>query len=102
MAIVDIPGTFLQTTASDNTIIKLQGTIVKIILKINPSCENIVVLKGNKQVPNIFSEKIKAFYGTVDVANLFYDNLCHVRINELGFTLNSYDECVVNNIIDDK
>ena len=33
--VVDIPGTFLQTMASDNTIIKLQGAIVGIMLKIN-------------------------------------------------------------------
>ena len=37
LAIVDMPGAFLQTTASDNTMIKLQGAIVKIMLKINPS-----------------------------------------------------------------
>ena len=37
VAIVNISGTFLQITVSDNTIIKVQGTIVKIMLKINPS-----------------------------------------------------------------
>ena len=100
--IVNIPGAFLQTTASENTIIKLQGAIVKIMLNINPSWEEFVVLEGKKQVPTIYSEAIKALYGTVDAAKLFYDNLCHVLINELGFTMNSYDGCVVNKIIDDK
>ena len=60
------------------------------------------MLEGKKQVPTIYSEAIKALYGTVDAAKLFYDNLCHVLINELGFTMNSYDGCVVNKIINDK
>ena len=33
---VDILGAFLQTAASDGKIIKLQGAIVKSLLKINP------------------------------------------------------------------
>ena len=102
VAIVDIPGAFLQTAASDNTIIKLQGAIVKIMLKINPLWSKFVVLVGKKQVPTIYSEAIKALYGTVDAAKLFYDNLCHVLIDELGFTMNSYDGCVANKVINNK
>ena len=59
VAIVNISGAFLQTAVSDNTIIKLQGTIVKIMLKINPSWRKFVVLVGKKQVPTIYSEAIK-------------------------------------------
>ena len=99
MVIVDIPGAFLQTAASDNTIIKLQGAIVKITLKINPSWRKFVVLVGKKQVPTIYSEAIKALYGTVNAAKLFYNNLCHVLIDELGFTINPYDGCVANKLI---
>ena len=80
---VDIPGAFLQTPASDDTIIKLQGAIVKIMLKINPSWEQFIVLEWRKQVPTIYSRAIKALYGTVDAAKLFYDNLCGVLVNEL-------------------
>ena len=36
IATVDIPGEFLQTVASDDTIIKLQGVIVKRITKNKP------------------------------------------------------------------
>ena len=72
---VDIPGAFLQTMASDNTIIKLQGAIVGIMLKINPSWKAFVVMEDRKKVLTIYSEAIKALYGTVDAAKLFYDNL---------------------------
>ena len=57
---------------------------------------------GKKQVSTIYSEAIKALYGTVDAAKLFNDNLCHVLIDELGFTMNSYDGCVANKLINNK
>lgn len=47
-AVVDIAGVFLQTTTSGNTIIKLQGLVVKIMLKINPSREKFGALEGGK------------------------------------------------------
>ena len=96
VAIVDIPGAFLQTNASSNTIIKLQGAIVKIMLKINPEWRKYVIYEGKNSTPTIYSEAIKALYGTVDAAKLFYDNLQHVLVKELGFTTNDYDACVVN------
>ena len=37
VAVVNIPGAFLQTKASDGTIIKLQGAVVEAMLRINPS-----------------------------------------------------------------
>ena len=49
VAVVDIPGAFLQTAVSDDTIIKLQCAIVKIMLKINPSWEKFVVLEGKNK-----------------------------------------------------
>ena len=40
VAAVDIPGVFLQNAASGDTIIKLQGSIVKIMPKITPRGRN--------------------------------------------------------------
>ena len=60
------------------------------------------MFEGKKRTPTIYSEAIKALYGTVDAAKLFYDNLCHVLINEIGFTLKPYDGCVANKIINNK
>ena len=102
VAVVDIPGAFLQTMASDGTIIKLQGAIVGIMLKVNPSWKEFVVLEGKRKVPTIYSEAIKALYGTVDAAKLFYDNLCSILVDELGFKLNPYDACVANKDINGK
>ena len=102
VAHVDIPGAFLQIDASDGTIIKLQGSIVHIMLKIDPTWKQHVVYEGRKRVPTIYSEAIKALYGTVDAAKLFHDNLIDLLTNKLGFKQNAYDPCVVNKDINGK
>ena len=71
VASADIPGAFLQTKASDETFIKLQGAIVVALLKVNPDWNQYVVYEGRKKVPTIYSEALKALYGTVDAAKLF-------------------------------
>ena len=96
VATVDIPGAFLQTKASDGTIIKLQGTLVNNLIKIDEEWAKYVVYEGRNKVPTVYSTAIKALYGTVDAAKLFYDNLSNVLINQLGFKRNDYDPCVVN------
>ena len=102
VAHVDIPGAFLQTEASDDTSIKLEGAIVGIMLKINPEWKKYVVYEGEKRIPTIYSKAIKALYGTVDAAKLFYENLTHTLTKELGFKQNEYDLCVVNKMIEGK
>ena len=96
VAHVDIPGAFLQTEASDDTIIKIQGVLVTTLVKINPEWKKYVVLEGKRQTPTIYSKAIKALYGTVDAAKLFYDNLSSFLINDMGFKRNTYDSCVLN------
>ena len=95
---IDIPGAFLQTPASDGTIIKLQGVLVLVmmLIKINPSWKKYIVHEGKKRTPTIYSEAIKAIYGTVDAVKLFYDSLLAFLVGKLGFTQNPYDPCVVN------
>lgn len=66
------------------------------MIKINPSWSELVVLEGKKQVPTIYSTALKALYGTVDAAKLFYESLCSLLIDELKFKKNPYDSCVVN------
>ena len=77
VATVDIPGAFLQTEASDQTFIKLQGAIVESLLKINPDWRQYVVHEGRKRAPTIYSEAIKALYGTIDAAELFL-KICQI------------------------
>ena len=70
-AYVDIPGACVQIDVSDGTIIKLQEVTVDALLQINPTWKKYVVYIGNKQVPTIYSEAIKALYGSADASKLF-------------------------------
>jgi hypothetical protein len=44
----------------------------------------------------IYVELTKALYGTMQAALLFWENLSLFLVNELGFELNKYDQCVAN------
>ena len=100
VAHVDIPGAFLQTPASDGTIIKLQGVLVLTLLKVNPGWSKFVVHEGKKRTPTIYSKAVKALYGTVDAAKLFFDGLSSFLVDKLKFKKNPYDPCVVNKTVD--
>ena len=102
VATVDIPGSFLQTDASDDMIIKLHGAVVEVLLRINPEWQQYVMYEGPKKVPTIYSEALKALYGTVDASKLFFEDLSRQLLDEMGFERNPYDWCVVNKIINGK
>ena len=53
-------------------------------------------------MPTIYSEALKALYGTVDASKLFFDDLPGFLLDDLGFKRNPYDWCVVNKIINGK
>ena len=82
VATVDIPGTFLQTEASRGTFINLQGAIVQSLLKINVEWKQYVIYEGRKNVSTIYSEALKALYGTVDVSKLFFEDLSEYLLDQ--------------------
>ena len=53
-----------------------------------------------RKKPTIYDRAKKALYGTVDVAKLFYDNLTGFLREDMGFTHNPYDSCVMNKRIE--
>ena len=56
-----------------------------------------MVYKGRKRVPTIYSEALKALYGTVDQS--FFEDLSGFLTGDLGFERNPYDWCGVNKVI---
>ena len=56
--------------------------------------------EGRKQTPTIYSEAIKALYGTADAARLFYDGISTFLVDKLNFQKNPYDSCVANKMVD--
>ena len=96
VAVVNIPGAFLQPKASHGTIIKLQGPVVEALLQISPAWEKVVVYAGKKRIPTICNEAIKALYGTVDTSKLFFDDMTSFLVETMSFTPNPFNLCVVN------
>jgi hypothetical protein len=95
-----IPGPFMQSDMKGKVVMKLEGVMAEVILKINPRKYTKHVVKENgKDVIYVILQK--ALYGTLQAALLFWQNLS-TQLVEWGFETNPYDFCVANQIIDGK
>lgn len=90
----DVPGAFMQADIDELLHIKLDGEIAELLLKVDPSYHQFAIIEKGKTV--IYAELSKALYGTLQAALLFWKSLTQYLVNELGFTVNPYDWCVVN------
>jgi Reverse transcriptase (RNA-dependent DNA polymerase) len=99
VAIVDVPGAFLQTDQPVDELVhvRLTGIMVDLLLEIdNDMYAPFVVYEGKEKV--LYLELLKALYGTLRAARLFWDKLSG-KLQEWGFEANPYDSCVVNKMI---
>ena len=55
------------------------------LIKVNPDWKKYVVYERKNKTPTIYSEAIKALYGTVYATKLFYDSLISFLTDKLGF-----------------
>ena len=94
VATVDIPGAFIQGDQDETVHMRLEGTLAKLLTKYDPKlyCQY-VVTENNK--PVLYVELIKALYGTLCAALIFWCKLT-AKLIEWGFTINPYDWCVAN------
>ena len=100
VATCDIPGAFMQSDMEGKVVMKLEGVMAEVILKIDPKKYTKYVAKENgKDV--IYVILAKALYGTLQAALLFWQNLSG-KLKEWGFEINPYDFCVANKTINGK
>ena len=97
---LDIPGAFMQTDIDETIHIRLDGPLVDLLIKVDPSYQSFVCHERGQRV--IYTCLNKALYGTLQAAMLFWKELTKFVITDLGFTINPYDSCVANKIIDGK
>ncbi len=97
----DIPGAFMHAEIDEEVYIRLEGTMMDLLVQVNPK----------KYVPFVIKEKHKnviylllhkALYGMLQAALLFWRNRSSFLVDKLGFKLNPYDTCITNKIIDGK
>jgi hypothetical protein len=100
VATCDIPGAFMQSDMKGKVVMKLEGVMAEVILKIDPrQYTKYVVQENGKDVIYVILQK--ALYGTLQAALLFWQNLS-TQLVQWGFEINPYDFCVANKIIDGK
>jgi hypothetical protein len=78
VAIIDLPGAFMQADMDEQVHVRFVGTIVDLLLEIDPDMYGpCVVMERGQRV--IYVELLKALYGTVRAARLFWEkqqNFC--------------------------
>ena len=83
----------------DYVIMKFTGSSVDILCEMNPGHLRFVTIENGVKV--LYVRLIKAIYGCVKLALLWYD-LFYGHLQSLGFVLNPYDSCVANCVIKGK
>jgi hypothetical protein len=101
VATCNIPGAFLQADNPDWVLMRLDGILAELMVKVAPKiyCKFITVNAKGKSV--LYVQLEKAVYGMMKSALLFYHKLV-ADLTSLGFKLNPYDPCVANKIINGK
>jgi hypothetical protein len=94
VATCDVPGAFLHSDMDEDVTVVVDGALVNLLVQSNNKYAKFVhITKDGKKV--VF---LKALYGTVRAARLFWENLSG-KLNDYGFKVNDYDACVMNKMI---
>ena len=98
VAVLDVPGTFMQADIDELVHVRFTGEMVRMLLQIDEQMyREYVVIERGEQV--MYMELLKALYGTLRAAQLFWQKLSKQLIDVWGFVPNKYDDCVVNKTI---
>ena len=97
-AIADVPGAYLHAEMPQDKLVllKLKGQFVDIMCQVNPEYKQYVRYEGKTKV--LYLKVLRAIYGCLESALLWY-SLYSSTLQGMGFTLNPYDLCVANKIV---
>jgi hypothetical protein len=93
-----IPGAFLQADNPDYVLMRLDGILAELMVKVAPSLYRKYVTTNAKGISVLYVKLEKAVYGMMKSALLFYRKLV-ADLTSLGYTINPYDPCVANKTI---
>jgi len=100
VATVDIPGAFMQADMVGKVYMKLEGKIADLLTELDPGRYRKYIENKNGK-STMYVRLRKALYGTLQAALLFWQDLTKTLV-EWGFTVNPYDRCVANKVVDGK
>ena len=99
VATADMPGAYLHADMDDFTVLKLTGEMVDIFCEMNSNYKQYVTIENSKKV--LYLKLLKARYGCIRSAMLWY-NLFVSVLKDDGFTVNPYDLCIANKMVNGK
>ncbi len=98
---LDIPGAFLNADLDEEVIMLLRGELAEMMVTIDPALYGPYAITTKRGEKLLYVKMLKAMYGLMRAALLFYLKL-RADLQEYGFTMNEYDPCVANKMIDGK
>ena len=98
VATCNITGAFLKADMDNFVLISLHDAEIDALVQANPKYEQFVHQQQDGKTV-IYLELVKAMYGCLKSARLFWDHLS-THLSRMGFTQNNYDLCVANKMID--
>ena len=98
MAIVDVGTAFLHADNDEEILMKLRGKIVELLVQLKPTMYRKSVTIGPNGEPILYVRLLKALYGLLRSALLFYKKL-RSNLENIGFEINPYDPCVANKMV---
>jgi len=72
VAVTDIPGAFLHADMDEDVHMLLEGTIAKLVVKLDPSLYRKYIWENNQGKAMLYVKLKKALYGTLQAVNLFW------------------------------
>jgi hypothetical protein len=88
---IDIKGAFLKAKVPEDMdlVVRMDGELAELFCEMNP--------KFTKKVEEeLYLKCLKALYGHIEAALLFYNELDYSLTKRMGFKRNSFDPCVYN------
>jgi hypothetical protein len=89
----DIPGAFLHTDLDEEVIMLLRGQLADLMVQIDPELYGPYLIKSKKGESLLYVHMLKAMYGLLRTALLFYLKLVK-DLTDFVFAINPYDPCV--------
>jgi hypothetical protein len=96
---IDIPGAFMHANIDKLIHVRLEGPMTELLTRVDPQkyCTYVIEERG-KTV--LYVKLKKALYRTLQAAMLLWVNLMRFLTLKLDFSINPYNRCVVNKMID--
>jgi hypothetical protein len=101
IAVEDLPNTFLNAKNNEQTLMLLKGKLAELMVQIDPKLYRKYIVTSSKGEPIIHVRLSKALNGLLQSALLFYCKL-QSELEDYGFTVNPYDPCIANKMINGK